>query len=97
MIQTIHRPGAPLRAQDPRLSRCKIAKIPLDKIIWLMTMNGEFGVEMTGWPKGAKVIGAKIESQPPYTSNLVMVLYHPEFPLVLDGKPETIKITAKRV
>jgi len=84
-----------IQQTDPRLQRCRIASIPVENIVMLMTMNGDYGVRMTGWPEGAEVIGVKLITKP--SPRLDLLLYHPDFPLNLTNELEQVMVTATRV
>lgn len=74
-------------------TRVKLCSIPLSILTALLTLDGESTYKFEGYPKDAKVIGARIEDSP---ARVTLVLYHPEFPICL-GQPEQIKITAKHI
>lgn len=95
-LNALERADYSVRPGDPRLARSRIVSVPLANIAMLLTMDGSYGVKMSGWPEGAIIIGAKLILRTP-TPRLDLLLHHPDFPLNLTGSPEQIMIRATRV
>ncbi len=86
----------PKAPQDPRLSRTKIMVLDLGFITALLQLDGQGLLKMEGWPPGAIVAAwstrQAMTQEGQMIDQLVLVLHHPDFPVVLGKEPPQIQL-----
>ena len=85
------------RPADPRLERVKLVRVDLAVLAALLQQDGTYALRTTGWPKGAPIVGSRIEQgltkDGKAVIQVVLLLHHPSFPVVLTQPSEiTVRI-----
>src|SRR3990167_3077839 len=76
---------------DPRLLHVKQVVVDFPILASLLRLDGAKLLKMEGWPEGADCINGRIQiamtAQGQPVAQVVLLLYHKDFPLVLAGQP----------